>query len=239
MKKCMLIAFITIFTLSVVGATCYAAARTMANTSKKGSLLIFPLIKAGLKASQDTVISISNDYYAAVHLECIYKLPTNCFCDPFNFTLTPNQEISFSAKTGKGLDGDPIPKIGTLPEFDLSTVGELKCWATDNNATMHHPISFNWLSGQAIIGEDDNRSWAYSAWRFAVGSGIPNLGLVGVPGTLRLTGTPFSYDACPSRLMFNFIEQTPTATGPFPMDVSDRGGTFQTANDLLTLIPCK
>ncbi len=47
MKKCMLIALIMIFTLSVLGTFCCAQLdRTVTNTSKKGSLLIWPLVKA-------------------------------------------------------------------------------------------------------------------------------------------------------------------------------------------------
>ncbi len=48
MKKCMLIALITVFTLVSFGALCFAQSRRgVANTSKKGSLLVFPLVKVG------------------------------------------------------------------------------------------------------------------------------------------------------------------------------------------------
>jgi len=252
MKKCMLIVLISAFTLSSLGALCYAqTARTMANTSKKGSLLIFPLIKVGQKDSQDTIITISNDFvgnpYGYVRLQCVWKTPKGCACSKFDFRLTDNQPISFSAKTGKGIDNNPVTskkpivQVQAFPN-DGSNVGELKCWAI--NGTTKNPISFNWLSGDAIIGEDDNESWEYSAWRFAVGYGVANLAtvpnsIVNNVGTLRLTGLPTTYDACPQKTIYNFVEQAPNPAAATYPESTDTPGGFRTVDNRVTLIPCK
>src|SRR5437868_4932586 len=50
------------------------AAQNVANTSQKGSLLIWPLITVDQSngASGDTLIEISNDANVGVHVECEY-----------------------------------------------------------------------------------------------------------------------------------------------------------------------
>ena len=242
MKKRMLIALVTAFSLLAFGASCFAGNpnRSVANTSKKGSLLIFPLIQIGAKDSQDTIISITNDYTSSVKIQCLYKYPDNCACNPFDFFLTANQSLAFSAKTALGIDGKALPKVGlvkpNVSEFDPGqgyTIGELKCWAVNGSG---NPISFNWLSGEAIIGEDDNRSWEYSAWRFAVGYGIQNTKTLGGGHTLALTGTPTTYDACPQRLIFDIMEQVEDPSLPtYPIGPSG----VQTVDNRITLIPCK
>ena len=117
MKKCMLIALITVFALVSLGALCSAQSRIgVANTSKKGSLLVFPLVKVAATAdSNDTIITISNDYPLRVNLLCRYQTPQNCACETFDFALTGNQSIAFSARTGYGLDGEEVlPRNITL-----------------------------------------------------------------------------------------------------------------------------
>ena len=170
MKKCMLIALITVFALVSFGVLCFAdSLRGVANTSKKGSLLIFPLIKVGLgeQDSNDTIITISNDYPARVNLKCRYQTPESCYCDTFSFALTGNQPISFRAETGEGLDGKEILpkniKVDRFPTAGGQYAGELRCWAVGASG---QPISYNWLSGTATVVEGDNQTWEYSAWRF-------------------------------------------------------------------------
>jgi len=210
MKKRMLIGWVTIFILFAFGASCFASnAENIANTTKRGSFLIFPLIKAGALLpldNIDTIVSISNDAASSVHIMCYYKYTDpRCLCENFEFTLTAYQEISFSVKTGLNYDGGPIPRIGTFnTKFRENQTGELKCFAVDSGITQN-PISFNFLSGEATINEGDDMTWMYPAWRFAVGAGIATGKKVGTKGDILLTGTFKTYDACPSKLIFPFI----------------------------------
>jgi len=250
MKKCMLIVLIMVFAVVSFGALCFAQSPiTVANTSKKGSLLIFPLVKVGPNEVQDTIITISNDYTSKVNMQCVYRTPKACACAPFDFSLTANQSISFSVKNGKGLDGS-IFVTSKLPKVQVAAfpkngqlAGELKCWAVDGDDA---PMSFNYLSGDAIIREAINESWEYSAWRFSVGyevtTGVrvPNsvTGDIGSQiGTLRLTGTPQTYDACPRNVIYNIIEQAtdPSAVAYQPGDT----GGYRRVDNRMTLIPCK
>jgi len=225
MKKCMLIALITIFTLSVFGALCSAQVnRTVTNTSKKGSLLIWPLIKSG---PADTVISLSNDYFKSVKVKCYYRFPFDCAHADWVFTLTPNQPIAWQASTGKGIDGKDLPLTRGNPPAITSGNAELKCWAVDS--TENQQIGWNWLNGEALIGEGPNQTWQYSAWRFAVNSSTVGAA-AGDPGVIKLTGDSGNYDACPTALLFPFLKQTPTTAGTFPTG---------TVNNVLTLVPCK
>lgn len=228
MKKCMLIALITIFTLSVFGALCFAQIdRTVTNTSKKGSLLVFPLIKVNLAAGQDTIVKISNDFYQKVKVKCYYRY-FPCSHEDFVLTLTPNQPVSWLASTGLGLDGLPIPKSqGTPPVLSDGTLAELKCWAV--NEAEDQQIAWNWLTGSAIVEEGPNQTWEYSAWRFAVNSAT-NGAFAGDPGKLLLTGDSGNYDACPTALIFPFIKQVPK---------TDQASYDGMVNNVLTLVPCK
>lgn len=252
MKKRMLIALITIIPLLFFGALCFAGsdyARTVANTSKRGSLLVFPLVRVGPAEYQDTIITITNDYSTAVHIQCMYSTPENCACDGNNFTLTPYHSVAFSAKTRVAPDNeffyDEKHRVIGMPAFpwDNQTVTDatLRCWAVDDVAP-YRPISYNYLSGSAIIGEDTNQSWQYSAWRFAVGYAIktntpvPSAGS-SAPFQLRLTGLPRTYDACPGKLLFNFIEQAPDPTANQYPEGARKG--YRTVDNRLTLVPCK
>jgi hypothetical protein len=228
MKKCMLIALIAIFTLSVLGAVCHAQLdRTMTNTSKKGSLMIWPLIKTNLAEGQDTVITLSNDYYKKVKVKCFYRFPFPCSHEDWVFTLTPNQPVSWQASTGKGLDGRDIPLArGSPPALGDGARAELKCWAV--NEAEDQQIAWNWLSGEALVFEGVNQIWQYPAWRFAVNSSTTGAA-AGVPGKILLTGDSGNYDACPTALLFPFIKQTPTTASSFPPG---------TVDNLLTLMLC-
>lgn len=262
MKKNMLIALILLLTLSVFVAVCSAALLGMANTTKKGSLVVWPLIKVGPDDEpwRDTIITFSNDYTSKVAVMCCYKYPVQpnledpvCQHECFDFSLTGSQEVSWSARTGLTLDGTLFPKSGqaanrfkdfegTGDHDDDLIIGELKCWAVDGSK---NPISFNWLSGTAVIGEGPDMTWQYSAYRHRVGNDIANKGLVGEAGdhTLLLTGTSTTYDACPSGLLFNIIEQTDneSITRPtFPVHDSLAGPEdYRTVKNVLTLVPCK
>jgi len=225
MKKCIMIALITIFILSVFATLCFSEFdRTVTNTSKKGSLLIWPLIKV----SPDTTVMLSNDYYEKVKVKCTYRSSFPFQDTSWFFNLMPNQAISWLASTGKGPDGKSIPRTGgDAPPLGSGMSAELRCWAVDSGGTQQ--IAWNWLSGQAIIREGENQSWGYSAWRFAVNSSTTGAA-AGTPGQILLTGDSGNYDTCPTGLMFNFLKQTPsTSVRSFPKG---------TVNDVLTLVPC-
>jgi hypothetical protein len=245
MKKRMLIGWVTIFILFAFGTSCFAAnAANIANTTKKGSYLVFPLILAGtLQDVRDTIVTISNDGASAVRLQCYYKYPNStsppCLCKNFEFTLTAYQEISFSVKTGENYGGGAIPRIGTIAElFQQNQTGELKCFAVDNTAAKN-PISFNFLSGEATIHEGPDMTWMYPAWRFAVGANIPAGAKSATKGQILLTGTLKTYDACPSQLVFPFIQNTQSYPGTFDTFNNVAGGSYQTVENRLTLVPCK
>jgi len=226
MKKCILIASITVFVLSVSATLCFGQLdRTVTDTSKKGSLLIWPLIKAG---PGDTIVMLGNDYYEKVKVTCTYRSSFPFQDTTWSFNLIPNQTISWLASTGKGPDGKSIPQTGgDAPPLGSGKSAELRCWAVDSGGTQQ--IAWNWLTGEAIVKEEKDQSWGYSAWRFAVNSSTTGAA-AGTPGRILLTGDSGNYDACLTGLMFNFVKQTPsTSVKLFPKG---------TVNNVLTLIPC-
>jgi len=198
--------------------------RTVTNTSKKGSLLVWPLIKSG---APDTTIQLTNNYYAPVKVKCFYGAKFPASHTSWGFTMLPNQTIAWRASTGKGPDGRIMPGVnGTPPALAAGVACLLSCWAVDSGGTQQ--IAWNWLSGDAIVGESGNQYWEYSAWRFAVNSSTTGAN-AGTAGKLQLTGDSGNYDACPTGLLFNFLKQTTNASQSFPPG---------NANTRLTLVPC-
>lgn len=183
-----------------------SAAQNVANTTQKGSLLIFPKIEVFTAYENgtdpgdsdfwvDTLIFIANDYPQEVWVKC-YWVNEDQEVQDFMFRLTNNQPIVFWA--GSGTDwflGNPV----TVPPFE--GVGELKCWAV--NAAGDQQISFNHLYGNAwLIGE--YAETAYNAWSFTARNVAINQP-VGTGGELVLSGANGAYDACPQYLLVNFI----------------------------------
>jgi len=203
-----------------------SAAQNVANTSQKGSLLIWPKIVAyGVPESGsptlqqgpglvDTYIFIGNDYYTDVWVKC-YWVDWEQQIQDFMFRLTPNQPIVFSALEGLG-DG-----FVTVPPFQ-GGVGELKCWAVD--AVGSNQIAFNHLYGNALLVQE-NAGVMYNAWSFTA-RGVAQGSPVGTGGNLQLTGQTGGYDACPQYLVTNFI----------PAETMENGSAI---NPDLTLVPCK
>lgn len=226
MKRSVFVFLTAVFVLSVSVSLCHAQTdRTVTNTSKKGSLLVWPLIRGG---TADTMINLSNDYYESVKVKCVYRFPSSCARTEWTFTLQPNQPVSWMASTGKGPDGKAVPHTGVQPSpLAPRTLAELKCWAVDSAGTQQ--IAWNWLSGSAVVGEADDRHWEYSAWRFAVNSATTGVA-AGLPGEMLLTGDSGNYDACPTGLLFNFLRQTRKASGVFPAG---------TVDNRLALVPCR
>jgi hypothetical protein len=179
------------------------AAQNVANTSQKGSLLIWPNIDI---EGRETLIEISNDANKRVHVECYYVNGKKGRVD-FDFDLTPKQTASWSVASRAGDQVTPpaFPVSGTYPYGSIYR-GMLACFATDAGATKQ--IAFNHLTGTAtVIGGGAPK---YNAWSFVArnAAGLPQRDYVqqGTPGHLQLTGAGYgTYDACPSYNIVNFM----------------------------------
>ena len=74
----------------------------VANTSQKGSVLIFPQVSVALDS--DTVVEISNDQNSAVNVECYY-VNQEKGKDNFSFVISANGTVSWDVKI---LAGDHV-----------------------------------------------------------------------------------------------------------------------------------
>jgi len=194
------------------------AAQNVANTSQKGSLLIFPLINVDPENASDTFIEISNDNITPVHVECFYVNEQKGRVD-FDFTLTPKQTLSWEVLNGAGngfVSAPPFPFGGNYPTLGTDRRGELICFAVDAGSA--NQIAFNHLTGTATVVDlfDDDaaqvqQAFRYNAWAFAArGTGPGGLALdntiQGTPGKLNLTGGGAgTYDSCPAYNIANFM----------------------------------
>jgi hypothetical protein len=157
------------------------AATMMGNNSNKGSLLIFPLIDVrtpapvlggtGVSATVapvDTLITLVNDASTPVLVKCYYRssdtVPTPLASSfqtaflkhstDFTIPLTPNQPITWSARTGEVVNQIGVPPRFVAPPFAVFAdgarreTGELKCWAIGANGVQ---INHNHLFGVASI----------------------------------------------------------------------------------------
>jgi len=166
---------------------------------KRGSFLVFPLIKTGaLGAVDDTIIKIGNDSGLAVTVKC-YWMDNNQTTYDLEFPLTGYQAAWFSAKTGVGSK--------SVNQFGENQRGELKCWAIDttpdpNNLDKLEQLkSHNFLYGSAMITNAALiEAYEYLAWAFNVNGPIAN-----PEGPLNLNG--LEYDFCPSYLVYNFFSE--------------------------------
>jgi hypothetical protein len=194
------------------------AAQNVANTTQKGSLLIWPLINVDDGA--DTLIEISNDHFRAVKVECYYVNEKKGRVD-FDFHLTGKQTASWSVGT-RQVDQVQPPRFPTHGTFSPGNPyrGALICFAT--NAAVTAQIAFNHLTGtatvvkdnivmsEAVVPENSSQAFRYNAWSFVArdAAGLPAANGVrqGTPGHLALTGGGAgTYDACPSYNIANFM----------------------------------
>lgn len=203
------------------------ALQNVANTSQKGSLLVFPHITIDPEDGSDTFIEISNDQNKAVHVECFYVNEKKARVD-FDFVLTKKQTVSWDVKTQDGDHVSPpeFPKDGTFTGagFNVNGLssyrGELVCFAVDFK--VQNQIAFNHLTGTATVlklNDDDARqkrqAFRYNAWSFVArgddGSGARDFTRQGEPGRLELTGNGAgTYDACPAFNIANFMSNGAT-----------------------------
>jgi hypothetical protein len=228
MKKCTLVTLVMAFSIAVLSSWCLA--QTVTDTSKEGSLLIWPKILT--TGDYDTYVAIYNSNSSSVDVKCYWEykdfekypgipVPRNgCVNFDFQFRMTGNQPAVFSAKTGEHLWGAYVEKSPPIAAFGEGE-GLLKCWAV--NAAATEQISWNSLKGEAMVADlVANTIWEYNAYRFAANQ--PRKAAVGQAGRLTLNGSTSGanpgYDACPSYLVFDFLAESDNVT-------SD-----------LTLIPC-
>jgi hypothetical protein len=219
------------------------AAQNVANTSQKGSLLIWPMINIDPEDSADTFIEISNDANVTVKLECYYVNEKKGRVD-FDFHLSGKATASWSVKTQAGDQVQPprFPRGGSYipgPGYASASAyrGELVCFAIDADGT--HQIAFNHLTGTATVARlaDADASQArqasrYNAWSFIArnAAGLPEADRVrqGTPGRLELTGGGAGkYDACPLYNIANFMPNGATL------------GRLKTLDNDLTVVSCK
>jgi hypothetical protein len=218
------------------------AAQNVANTSQKGSLLIFPLISIDPIDATNTFIEVSNDETGPVHIECSYINEAKGRVD-FDFTLTAKATASWDAGTGSGLGAPPFPtNVQYTPVSPFGTVdpnrGELVCFATDAGGA--NQIAFNHLTGTAtVVNTDDadanqtKQSFRYNAWSFVARNkaGLPEADNViqGTPGLLQLTGgLAGTYDACPAYNIATFN----------PNGATDPSGLITTHDNDLSVVSC-
>ncbi len=221
MKRGLFIAIVLLFSIGMVSVG-MAQPNPVGNTNQQGSVLIFP--KIDVSYGTDTLVSLSNGNDEAVQIECYWVDSTQAPHD-FNFTLTANQPIVFSAAKGLCLSKPESPIAVTIPPFNTtnSYKGELKCWATD--AALENQIAWNFLTGSAkVINYDYYTAYEYNAWAFQsiAPTTFPTLTDVGTGGTINLDGVNF--EACPQYFLGNFF-----ASG-------SEYGFFKDTE--LTLIPC-
>jgi hypothetical protein len=219
---------ISVATLFLAGSA--FAAQNVANTSQKGSLLIWPLITIDQYlpggSRTNTVIEISNDATSPVHVECMYVNERKGRVN-FDFNLTPKQTVSWDVYNLKGDRVHPpqFPTNAGTPDYPDGNVsrGELVCFATDPGRRFQ--IAHNQLTGTAVVitsgshaessgltSTGINGRFKYNAWAFAARdtSGVApdnKKKSQGTPGRLDLTGfnVAGAYDACPAYNIANFM----------------------------------
>jgi len=203
------------------------AVQNVANTSQKGSLLIFPLINVDTEDSSNTLIEISNDQTTKVHVECSYVNERKDRVD-FDFTLTGKATVSWEVLTGSGDIAAPLfPSAGTFPGNPRR--GELICFAVDK--PVQNQIAFNHLTGTATVWDradtdarQPKQAFRYNPWSFIArdAAGLPAADntIQGTPGDLVLSGANdgSSYDGCPAYNIVNFMPNGATLDGITTID---------------------
>ncbi|MGH6813222.1 MAG: hypothetical protein ACREDM_13105 [Methylocella sp.] len=202
------------------------ALQNVANTSQKGSLLIFPKITVDPEDFANTLIEVSNDEISPVHIVCYYVNERKDRVD-FDFTLTPKATVSWEVLTGSGDIAAPLfPSAGKFP--GNAARGELICFAVDAGAL--NQIAFNNLIGTATVvnladkdARQPRQGYRYNAWAFVArnAAGLPEADNViqGTPGKIQLTGLGAgTYDACPAYNIANFVPNFAIAGGVGTID---------------------
>ena len=206
MEKPLILGLLLVAALFVTPAF---AAQNAANTSQKGSLLIFPLVDVRPENTTTTIIDISNDQNLGVFLNCYYVNGMKDRND-FSFPISGKGSVSWDVLTHSGsIAPPPFPSGGTF-----LGVGELICFAVD--AAGANQVRFNHLTGTATVvtfkdsdAVQNKQAFKYDAWAFTARSTLtpppPDGTPVGTAGDLVLSGGgDGTYDACPAILIANF-----------------------------------
>jgi hypothetical protein len=162
-------------TFLLAGSPGFSQINGVTDTSKEGSLLVWPFIQT--TGGSETYITVANSSKNAVSLKCYWEIKdvrsdprSECLLYEFVMPLGGFAPITFRASDGSGLDNRVVAGgMGSAEE------AALRCWAVD--PTGSRQISWNHLSGAAVIVNKDNTapgvtgqptaSWGYNAWRFA------------------------------------------------------------------------
>jgi hypothetical protein len=177
-----------------------AALAANANTSQKGSLLIYP--KIDVRAGTTTWVRLVNDGLNPVTVKCYYMDVLKNRVD-FEFALTKNQPVIFDARTGYS----PTKPANAFPAGP--GIGELVCFAVSNDGTALR--NFNNLAGTATVVVPGAGASEYNAWAFKFNASA-NAAEPGA-GDLKLTGQPGAYDSCPAYLFGQFSPRGTAAPG--------------------------
>jgi len=222
-------AFATFLAAALFSSPAFAA-QNVANTSQKGSLLIWPEITVDVENASDTVVEISNDQNATVQVECEYINQRKGRVD-FDFSLSAKQTLSWDVLTGKSdvsFSAPLFPSSGTFP--GNAAEGELVCFAVD--AGVANQISWNHLTGTATVIDTDDadalqalQAFRYNAWAFAARCTLCPGGLAtdntiqGTAGDLVLNGNgDGTYDECPA---YNIVNFSPNGAAVGPLNTID------------------
>ncbi len=233
----------------LVAATASADDRVQA--TQKGSFLIYPKVELRWDAAgdliQDTVITLVNDYPAAVNVQMYFVqgdpeiLPDGMeryhpgwmWVDN-RIVLTANQPIYWSAYTGSSLlspftildPGMPEGRPALDGTGDRVLRGFIIAWAVNANG---EEIRWNHLSGGAtLVHYQTGSAWQYNAYAFQTAyDGVSHGAVLGTPGELYFDG--MEYDYCYSDLLMEFFSVGATALSG--------AGKIVTADTDLTIVP--
>jgi hypothetical protein len=217
------------------------AAQNVANTSQKGSLLIYPAVDVDPEDRASTLIEISNDENSPIQVECYYVNEKKGRV-AFDFELTAKQAASWDVSSGTGtISAPPFPSGGTFTPGSPNR-GELVCFAVDSGSA--NQVAFNHLTGDATAvhfntdAGQAKHAFSYNAWAFTAEGAPPDYTVIGTPGRLDLSGGGLgTYDACPQ---YNI--------GTFMPGKGDNGGagsrlgvppaSLYTSQNALTVVSC-
>ncbi len=227
--------------------------------SQKGSLLVFPAVEIKWDAegfvTQDTILSITNDYPEAVNVQ-FYLVNGDRPLDAVvegdkvierehpgwnwadcQLPLTPNQPTYWSALTGLPAGCQPFTALDEEegyppgrpdpegPEGGRVLRGFVVGWAVDIRG---NEIRWNHVSGDAMVVDYGGATaWEYGAYAFQVRRSEQGAWTDELPGVLLLNG--IEYDSPPEKLLFLF-----NATGG---QFSAGGRSFVNVDTDLTIMP--
>jgi Dictyostelium (slime mold) repeat len=189
------------------------------NTSRggvgtKGSALIYADVEVKWNAQgeviQDTFLELTNDYPRDVRLQMYLVQGDTCIWADNAFTLTANQPVYWSARTGDPIGASPFSVLGeACPDDDPTNPGGTRIrgyvliWAIDKFTGAE--VRWNHLSGAAtVVNYRDMTAWEYNAWAFQTVTDAEHGSTLLAPlGQLDFDGV--EYESAPDMLSFDFF----------------------------------